>query len=97
MGYLNEGAWAEPPTNMPNYEYRRCYICSDREKSTEIVASEWNEWCDAHVACEAMLEWECPGCRDTVTGAAFNGRCYPCHVKSLVPYDSGEDYIGVRH
>jgi hypothetical protein len=35
-----------------------------------------------------------PECGHVIDGPAFNGRCYPCHNASLVPYESGDDYIG---
>lgn len=36
----------------------------------------------------------CRTCGRKFMGASWLGRCFQCHNDSLVPYESGEDYIG---
>jgi hypothetical protein len=37
----------------------------------------------------------CLRCQETFEGASWSGRCSACHNDLLVPYTSGEDYIGI--
>ena len=36
----------------------------------------------------------CHTCGRKFMGASWSGRCFQCHNDNLVPYESGEDYIG---
>lgn len=38
----------------------------------------------------------CFDCGYKYSGASWLGKCYACHNGSLVPYQSGEDYVGWR-
>lgn len=46
----------------------------------------------------ALLEMRppCTACGQKYDGASWSGRCYDCHDRSLVPYESGEDFIAWR-
>lgn len=37
----------------------------------------------------------CIRCHFPFDGASWSGRCYDCHNDLLMPYESGEDYIGI--
>lgn len=41
--------------------------------------------------------WICPGCSNDQEGCMWGSRgvCYDCHMDSLLPPDSGDEYVGL--
>jgi hypothetical protein len=61
-------------------------------KSVEQYEAEQAEW---EMYVEAMEE-PCKVCGKKVKGACWGGRCFNCHEEMARPYESGEEYIGIR-
>lgn len=53
-----------------------------------MTDAEW-EW-----YVEAMRK-PCVRCNEYFEGASWLGRCRECHELMALPYESGEDYIGI--
>jgi hypothetical protein len=61
-------------------------------KSIQEWEAEQAEW-DAYR--DAMLK-PCIRCGKDFEGASYMGRCFNCHDLMARPYESGEDFIGIR-
>jgi Zn finger protein HypA/HybF involved in hydrogenase expression len=57
-------------------------------KGSGMTDAEW-EW-----YVEAMRK-PCVRCNEYFEGASWLGRCRECHDLIALPYESGEDYIGI--
>jgi Zn finger protein HypA/HybF involved in hydrogenase expression len=57
-------------------------------KESEAEEAEWEIYVKA-------MRQPCRRCKKYFEGASWSGLCFNCHDLMALPYESGEDYIGI--